>query len=211
MLLRRLNPWTHKRSQRLERFLEIERHEWMDAIEGYRKDHDQKIRQMDLDLHNERRESSNWLENREMRISAIVLEQQRILIEERISLRKRLATECQEMLADSELANLEESMVRSIQLVGSARRDDYERKAHAAGVPMYRRRDRDAAEYGDLEAMVRREIRKLQLDRSLGRIVKPSRMPLRKKVSEWDPTIKLVTGILALLAAAASLYVKFQK
>jgi hypothetical protein len=68
----RLNPWARKEDRRLEQFLETEEHEWMDAIERHRRDRDEKERQIDLALFHERRESSNSLENREMRMSAMV-------------------------------------------------------------------------------------------------------------------------------------------
>jgi hypothetical protein len=76
----RLNPWTRKQNTQLEQFLETENHEWRDAIERHRKDRDEKERQLDLALFQERREGSNWLENREMRMSAIVLEYERTLV-----------------------------------------------------------------------------------------------------------------------------------
>lgn len=206
----RLNPWGRKRARRLEEYLEIERHEWRDVIERHRKEHDGKKRLIDLALHHERRESSNSLENREMRMSAMVLEDERALIAAHIDIRKRLAREYPELLSDTELSKLEESMVRSVQAARSARRGDYERRARAAGVPMLRPKERDAAEYGDLEAFVRREVRKLVLDRSLGRMVKPTKTCVLKAVSEREPAIKLGAAILAFLAAAITLYLKFR-
>jgi hypothetical protein len=104
-----LNPWRRNRAKRLEQYLETESHEWMDAIEHHRKERYAKERQIDLVLHHERREGSNWLENREMRISDMVLEHVRMLIAARINIRKRLALECPEMLSDTELSKLERS------------------------------------------------------------------------------------------------------
>src|SRR5712692_9835088 len=89
--LARLNPWAHKRAKRLGQYLETEGNEWMDTIERYRKERDEKERQIDLALHHERREDSNWLENREMRMSDMVLDYERTLIAARIDIRKRLA------------------------------------------------------------------------------------------------------------------------
>ena len=68
------------------------------------------------------------------------------------------------MLSDTELTKLENSMLDSVLAARLARRD---------GVPMFRPEERDAAEYGDVSAFVRRETRKLLLDRSLGRTAKP--------------------------------------
>ena len=206
----RLNPWGRKRAKRLEEYLEIERHELMDAIERHRKERDEKERLIDLALHHERRESSNSLENREMRMSGMVLEDERALIAAHIDIRKRLAREYPELLSDAELSELEESMVRSVQVARLARRGDYERRARAAGVPMLRPKDRDAAEYGDVEVLVRREVRKLVLDQSLGRMAKPTKTSMFKAVSEWEPAIKLGAAILAFLAAAIPLYLKFR-
>jgi hypothetical protein len=76
----RLNLWTRKQNERLEQFLETESHEWMDTIQSHRKERDEKERQIDLALFQERREGSNRLENREMRMSAMVLDYQRTLI-----------------------------------------------------------------------------------------------------------------------------------
>ena len=56
---------------------------------------------------------------------------------------------------------------------------------------MLRPKDRDAAEYGDLEALVRREVRKLALNRSLGRLDKPEprKHSILKACSQWEPSI----------------------
>jgi hypothetical protein len=204
----RLNPWTRKQNTRLEQFLETENHEWMDAIERHRNDRNEKERQIDLALFQERREGSNWLENREMRMSAMVLEYQRTLIAAQIEIRKRLGLECPALLSDAQLSKLEETMLRSLRVGRQARRDDYARRARAAGVPAQRSEHRDAAEYGDLEALVRREVRQLVLARSLGRIgKKPSRLWSMFKVgSEWEPLVKLLAAILGFGGAAIALY-----
>ena len=204
----RLNPWTRKQNTQLEQFLETENHEWRDASERHRKDRDEKERQLDLALFQERREGSNWLENREMRMSARVLEYQRTLVAAQIAIRKRLGLECPALLSDAQLSRLEETMLRSLHVGRQARRGDYERRARAAGVPAQRSEHRDAAEYGDLEALVRREVRQLVLARSLGRIgKKPSRLRSMFKVgSEWEPLVKLLAAILAFGGAAIALY-----
>jgi pyrimidine deaminase RibD-like protein len=165
----RVNRSASKRAKRLEQYLETESHEWTETIERHRKERDQKERQIDLDLHRERREGSNRLENREIRVSELVLEYDRTLILARIDIRKRLALECPDLLADGELSKLEESMLRSVQASRQARRDDYGRRANAAGVPVLRPQQRDAAAYVNLEALARREVRQLALARSLGR------------------------------------------
>lgn len=209
-ILLRLNPFGRRRAKRLEEYLEIELHEWMDAIERHRKERDEKERLIDLALHHERRESSNSLENREMRMSDMVADYDRALVAAHIDIRKRLARECPELLSRSELSKLEDSMVHSVQASRAARRGDYERRARATGVPMLRPKEQDAAVYGDLEALVRREVRKLALDQSLGRMVEPSKTSVFKAGSEYEPAIRFLAAILTLLAAAIGLYLKFR-
>lgn len=198
----RLNPWARKLNKRFQQYLETEEHEWMDAIERHRTERDAKERQIDLELFRERREGSNWLENREIRMSAMVLDYQRTLIAARIDIRKRLGLECPELLSDAQLSKLEETMLRSLHVGRQARRDDYQRRAHAAGVPILRPEQRDSAAYGNLEALVRRELRQLSLARSLGRIPRPSSLKSLFK----EPLIRLLTAILALVAAVVGLY-----
>jgi hypothetical protein len=45
----------------------------MDGIERHRTERDEKERQIDLELFRQGRKGQNWLENREMRMSAMVL------------------------------------------------------------------------------------------------------------------------------------------
>jgi hypothetical protein len=209
--LNRLNPWRSRRAKQLEEYLELERHEWREVIERHRRSHDEKERLIDLALHHEQRESSNSLENREMRMSDMALEDERSLIAAQIDIRKRLALEYPELLSDEELSKLEESMLRSVQACRLARRGDYERRARAAGVPMLRPKDRDVAAYGDLEALVRRALRTLALDRSLGRLEKPEprKRTILPALSQWEPSIKLLAAVVGLVAGLIALYLKF--
>ncbi len=204
--LARLNLSARKRNKRIEQYLETEQHEWMDAIESHRAERDEKERQIDLELFREGREGSNRLENREIRMSAMVLAHERTRISHRIDIRKRLGLECPELLSDKQLSKLEETMLRSLQVARQTRRDDYQRRAHAAGVPILRPDQRDAATYGDLEVLVRREVRRLLLARSLGRIQKPFRLKSLFKAR----VIGLVAAILTVIAAAIGLYQKFK-
>ena len=167
--LSQLNPWKHKRDERLRQYLETEEHEVMDTILRNRAERDEKERQIDLELFREGREGSNRLINREMRMLPLTLDYQRTLIAARVEIRKRLALECPELLSDAQLSKLEEAMLRSVQVARQARRDDCQRRAAAAGVPVLRPEERDAAEYGEVEAHIRRELRQLSLARSLGR------------------------------------------
>jgi hypothetical protein len=201
-----LNPWAVRRRKRLEQYLEMERHECRDAIDRHRKDRDQKERQVELDLFNEHREGSNWLENREIRMSALMLDYQRTFIAAQIDIRKKLATECPDLISDAELAKLQETMLHSVQMARQARRDDYTRRATAAGVPMRRPEQYDAAAYGDLQELAQREIRKLSLARSLGRIEKPSRLKRLFRVwLDMEPVTKALTAFIALATAVLGL------
>ena len=197
----------------MQQYLETEKRE-VDAIIHNRFERDEKERQMDLELFEERREGSNWLENREMRMETITLESHRALITTRIEIRKRLGLECPELMSNAQLSQLEETMLRTVQLERIAQREDYQRRAHAAGVPMLRSEQRDAAAYGELEALIRRDVRQLSLALSLGRLggKKPSRLrAIFKAGSEWEPLIKLLGAILAFAGAAITLYLRFHK
>jgi hypothetical protein len=208
MVMRRLNPWRRNRAERLQKYLEIERHDWNAAMKNYRNVRDEQERQIDLALHHERREGGNWLENREMRVCEAVLKYERRLIAVHIDIRKRLGLECPELLSDEQLTALEESILRSVRSLRLARRNDYELRARAAGVPTLRPIERDAAAYGELEELARREIHKLQLDRSLGRIAEPSKTSAITTNTFWnDPVLSKVIaqplgkGLTAVLVA----------
>jgi len=157
----RLNPLRRMRTRRLEQYREIENHEWMGLIEARVKNRDEKEREIDLALHQEGRTGINWLTNREIRMTALVLASQREVISAGVEIRKRLGQECPELLSDEEILKLEKSMLQSVRTSRAVRRDDYERRAQAAGVPMHRPEQQDAAEYEALEALIRREMRKL--------------------------------------------------
>jgi len=201
-----LNPWAVRRKKRLGQYLETERHECRDTIDRHRKDRDHRERQVELDLFGEHREGSNWLENREILMSALMLDYQRTLIAAQIDIRKKLASECPDLLSDAELAKLQETMLHSVEIARQARRDDYTRRATAAGVSMRRPEQYDAAAYGDLQELAQREIRKLALARSLGRIEKPSRLKsLFKMWKALTPFIVLAAAVLGLLAAILKL------
>jgi len=147
-------------------------------------------------------------------MQAAMLDSQRTLIATRIEIRKKLGLECPELLSDVQLSKLEETMLRTVQLARQARRDNYRQRAHAAGIQMLRPEQMDAAAYGNLEALVRREVRQLALARSLGRLIdkKQSRfLRIFKSGSEWEPLIKLLAAILGVAAAAIGLYRLFHK
>ena len=74
---------------------------------------------------------------------------------------------------------------------------------------MLRSKQRDAAQYGELEERVRRDIRRLQLDRSLGRIIQPNKAPGSLVRRVWhDPVWSTViaTGIVAALTALVGVH-----
>jgi hypothetical protein len=203
--LARFKPWVVRRKIRLKEYLETEQHDFRDAIDRHRKERDEKERQVDLDLFHEHREGSNWLENREMRMSALMIDYQRKMIAAQVEIRKKLAAECPDLLSGAELAKLQETMLHSVRIARQARRDDYTRRAAAGGFPMRRPEQSDAAAYGDLEELARREIRKLVLARSLGRMpVKPSSRLFQFLKTFWNDPVwskVIAAGFLALVAA----------
>lgn len=69
----RLNPLRRMRERRLEQYREIEKHEWMNLIEARVKNRNEKEREIDLALHHEGRTGINWLTNRGIRMTALVL------------------------------------------------------------------------------------------------------------------------------------------
>ena len=206
-LVRWLSPW-RGRGRRLEQYLETEEHECADAVDRQCRERDEKERQIGRECFSERREGSNWLESREMRLSAMVLEHERALVANRIEIRRRLALECPALLSDAEVSKLQESLLGSLQVARQGRWEDYKRRAVEAGVLARRSPQEDAAGYGDLEALVRREIRKLVLDRSSRRL---GGRGLSRRMSGWVPLMKLTTAVLGLAASAVALYLVLHK
>lgn len=143
----RFKPCAAGRKKRLQQYLEAERLEFREAIDVHRKTRNDKAQQVDLELFREGRDASNWLENREMRMLPLMLEHQRSLIETKINIRTELGRQCPELLSDSELAKLQETILQSVRIARQARRDDYTHRAAAAGVPMRRPEQSAAAAY----------------------------------------------------------------
>jgi hypothetical protein len=116
--------------------------------------------------------------------------------------------ECPQLLSDAELAKLNETMLRSLQVARGARQQDYRRRAHAAGLSVSRPEQRDAPVYGDLEALVRREIRELSLAPSLGRTARPTgKVVIWAKIIWTDPVLsKIIAGALLALFASVGAY-----
>ena len=143
---------------------------------------------------------------------ALMLDYQLALIAAQIDIRKKLATECPDLLSDAELAKLQETMLHTVQMARQARRDDYTRRAVAAAVPMRVPEQYAAAEYGDLQELAQREIRKLSLARSLGRIEKPSRLKSLFKIwLDMEPVTKALTAFIALATGVITLLAAFLK
>ncbi len=210
---RKVNPRTYA-EKRIAQFREIESNEWMATVQATRKERNEQEQAIDRALFAEKRERSNWLENREMRVSALVVEHQRPSVMARVELRKRIGKECPALLKDKELASLQDSILRGLSASKQARRDDYQRRAHAAGIHALRESHRDDAPYGDLEALARREIRQLALSRSLGRLDgQPSSLAKRawKRFVDAEPIVKLLTALISLGAAAVGLYIAIHK
>src|SRR5262245_19504385 len=130
--------------KRLERYLKIEENEVQDAMAALLKQRGEKERQVDLKLFQENREAANLLVNREMQLLDIVVDYSRALINAWIEIRQRLGQQCSALLADSQLSALEKTLVQLVQGQRQARREDYQRRSHAAGVKMVQPEQRDA-------------------------------------------------------------------
>ena len=59
----------------------------------------------------EERQGINWLENREVRVRALLIELQRESIQRRLALRRRVAQECPDLLSDTVLDAFQSEMM----------------------------------------------------------------------------------------------------
>lgn len=196
---RRLNPRHRKRQERLDAHLKAEGNEWMVEILSRRREREEQEKAIDLALHKERREGSNWLENREIRVGALYIEWERGMIERRIALRRKLALECPDLVNDAELDKLERSMLSGVRTLKQAKRDEYERRARSAGIPIRRSEYGGASEYGELEAMVRREVEQLRLGRNVGRFQPEKKgWAITDRLTVWG---WIIAGVVAIIVA----------
>lgn len=196
----RLSPWLRKRRVRLEAYLRTEENNWAAEIDRRVRERNEQTKAIDMALFQERREPENHLINRQLRMLPMLVAWERGVIEGRIALRKRLAAECPELLRDSELNGLEASMLRGVRSLRQARRDSYLRKTAAAGARVFDETPSEKGEWGELEAMVRREVAQLRLARRLGRVVPVKQGWSREtKIAVWSISVGVVIAIAATL------------
>lgn len=131
----------------------------------------------------------------------MMLEQLRTEVADRIELRRRLARECPELLSGVLLAQLREVSLRSVQIAQMARFNDCDRSARQAGGQPARLINREAAEYSEIEVLIQREVRKLELDQSLGGVAEPAEKSILKTGSDGEPLLKLMATVIGLIGA----------
>jgi hypothetical protein len=156
----------------LEKYLELERLEYMGLIETKRKSLEERVRQIEHE--NARR--GTFLSG--MTFQAITQareEYQRDLTLARVALRGRFGSEEPRLLSDAALDKLQDELLRSIQIGTEAQRQDSRIRNMATGAdagPAWTDRAIEKAVSGQI-ALIRREIRKLRLQRGLGMETKP--------------------------------------
>ena len=117
------------------------------------------------------------------------------MIERRVALRRKFALECSDLVSDAELDHLEKSMPSGVKTLQQARKDSYERRARAAGIPIRRSEFHDASEYGELEAMVRQEVGQLRVDRKAARFqLDKKRWTITDRLTVWNWIVVLVVA-----------------
>jgi hypothetical protein len=150
----------------LEKWLELERLEYMGEIEPKRKTLEESIRQIKAD-----RARHGMLRSgvTVRSIDDVWDAYRKDLVATQISIRKKFAAHAPDLLSDNELNHLQEDLGRSLRASFQAARDQLERESAATGQsPPLQREYREQTEVSRLVAGVRREIVKLKLQRDLG-------------------------------------------
>ena len=149
-----------------QKWLELERLEYMGEIEKKRRLLDEQILQIKAD-HARRGLLHSGVTNRS--IDQVRSAFRRDLIETRIAIRKQFSANAPDLLLDAELDGLQEALERTVQLGIQADRDDAQRQNAAAGRTMPSLGEHEVqAKAGEQVALIRREISKLKLQRGLG-------------------------------------------
>lgn len=97
----------------------------------------------------------------------------RDLITERIRLRRHYGTFDLSLLTDEQLDPLETELTGSVKYSNAAIKERFKREANNAGITSLQGVEEDVIDVDTLTGMVRREIKKIKLDRDLG-ILKPN-------------------------------------
>jgi hypothetical protein len=172
-LQRILHPFATRRAARIEKYLQSENIEYKGVIDTKRRALEEEVRRLTV-AHNARFAGGVSAPGLlERTLLPVRLEYLRGLMQARIEIRRRLGQECPDLLS-VELEKLEEEMIRTVDTFRAARDDDYKRRVAASGMPEARSLYRDDAEYGEVVALIRREVRQLRLGRELGRGKKPA-------------------------------------
>ena len=158
-----LHPMAGRRAARARAFLQSEQLEYSSAIDRRRRTLDEEVAR--LTREHQQRLSGNVQAPGllERALMPIRLEYLRALVSDHIEIRKRLAEECQDLLLSESLDALEDEMIRTVDNFRLARDGDFKRRVATSGLPQPRSLYRDDAEYGEVVAMIRREVQLLRL------------------------------------------------
>jgi hypothetical protein len=193
-----LHPVARKRAARVERFLQIEQNEYVSAVERRRRPSEEETARITKEHHQRLAGGVQGPGLLESALLPVRLDYLRALITDHIEIRKRLAHECPELLSQERLDKLEEEMVRTVDTFRLSRNDDFKRRVAASGMPAARSLYRDDAEYGDVVALIRREVEQLRLSHQLGR-GKPGRFTRDQKIAIVAVGVAIVFGIITVI------------
>jgi hypothetical protein len=196
-----LHP-ARRRAALIAKFLESENLEYNGVIDTRRCTLEGEVKRLTVAHHAKFAGSVSAPGLLESTLLPVRLEYLRGLMKERIDIRKRLGDECPDLLSQERLTALEADMIRTVDAFRMARDGDYQRRVAASGMPEPRLLYRDDAEYGDVVALIRREVKELALGREL-RTRKKARWSRGDKLTAWGIGIAIVIGIIAAILAMA--------
>jgi hypothetical protein len=179
----------------VERFLQIEQNDYRGTIERRRRALEAETARITKDHHQRFAIDVQGPGLLESALLPVRLAYLRALITDHIEIRKRLAQECPDLLSHERLDKLEEEMVHTVDTFRLARDDDFKRRAAATGMPTARSLYREDGEYGDVVALLRREVQQLRLSHEVGR-GKPSRFTRDQKIAIVAVGVAIVFGII---------------
>jgi hypothetical protein len=190
-----LHPVARRQTARVERFLQIEQNDYCGTIERRRRALEEETERITKEHHQRFAGGVQGPGLLESALLPVRLDYLRTLITDHIEIRKRLAQECPDVLSQERLDKLEEEMVRTVDNFRLARDDDFKRRVAASGMPSARSLYREDAEYGDVVALIRREVQQLRLNHQLGR-GKPGRFTRDQKIAIVAVGAAIVVGII---------------
>jgi hypothetical protein len=201
-LQRILHPIATRRAARVEKFLQAESLEYQGVIDTKRPALDEKIQRLKV-AHNAKFAVSNVSAPGvlESTLLPVRLDYLRSLMQARVDIRKRLGQECPNLLLAERLDKLEEDMIRTVDHFRLALDGDYKRRVAASGIPEPRSLYRDDAEYGDVVAFIRREVKHLKLGHELGRGKNARKWTRADKIAAWGVGAAIVIGIITAILA----------